>query len=700
MADGETVAPTLAVEPAPGAAAEAGSPLANVASDAPTPALVDASGVTLDSGAQHDAAEAPKVEKGRDDWSDEEKAFRMRFLELSSEGDKQLAFANTTALRTVATEKRLWLRDRKELRLALGHLDKAKAAFAELYSYLDSKGRIAQVLDDRGVYKKKAPQEAMEARLVILKSLCVAREEADQAALKAQDIIVEVSTMAGLWNSWEPPIPASEFVGKLAEARRLCNAARGEYKYIASLEKELPSELGDMNNGRRIMGKNTLDTVVFPQLEHEEQKAIHRLCGDQYLDDVDNALRSQLDPLLTSEYCQKLFTTIDEDGSGAIDSQELRVALTQLKVFLTDEEVAAIVTELDVDRNGTIDRAEWERGIVLQKYKIYLLLSIANRHLKDATEEYKIAGAPDRNALLVQYKQRIDKMTPVSVRERMLGALWGILSGDALGVPTDGSINCRAISRDYGLVNKFMDPIRATHADGGMHLGISAHLAHIGTEASNLYPAAVLEPTRKSDIMFGCDRFHFQRGVHPHRNLGGGRTTMTGEMAKLVAKSLVDKQRFDKDHFLAEYIKYMLETSDKDIFVDKYHIEYFDRYALGNKPYYSAGQGKGASEHTSRALVQITPLVTYLSMQEELRDRTLCLLVSFTVCLLVSFMSPLLSSCLLFSAPASCNLKFLSVSSPLCVSVPLVLHPLCLAWLFSCIFGNIPCVALCSCILW
>jgi len=70
--------------------------------------------------------------------------------------------------------------------LALGHLDKAKAAFAELYSYLDSKGRIAQVLDDRGVYKKKAPQEAMEARLGILKSLCMAREEADQAALKAR----------------------------------------------------------------------------------------------------------------------------------------------------------------------------------------------------------------------------------------------------------------------------------------------------------------------------------------------------------------------------------------------------------------------------------------------------------------------------------------------------------------------------------
>ena len=47
---------------------------------------------------------------------------------------------------------------------------------------------------------------------------------------------------------------------------------------------------------------------------------MHRLCGDQYLQDVDAALRSQLDPLLTSEYCQKLFTAIDVDGSGAIDA--------------------------------------------------------------------------------------------------------------------------------------------------------------------------------------------------------------------------------------------------------------------------------------------------------------------------------------------------------------------------------------------
>jgi Ca2+-binding EF-hand superfamily protein len=431
-----------------------------------------------------------------DEWSDEEKKFRARFLELSSEADKQLAFANTALLRTAATEKRLWLKDRRELRKALDHLEKAKVASITLYDFLQEKGRLKLAVDEHGVYKKTAPCEAMEARLGVLKTICEAREEADQAALLAQDIVVEVSQMPLLWRPWEPPLPASLFLNKLAEARRLCNTAREAYKKIESFEKLYPSEVIDMNNGRRIMGAKTLETVVLVQLGHEEQKAIHRQCGDQYLQDVDAALRSQLDPMLTSEYCQKLFTAIDVDGSGAIDPEELRIALIQLKVFLTDKEAAAIVTELDIDRNGTIERNEWERGIVMQKYKIYLLLSMANRHLDDATEEFKIAGALDRHKLLLLYKSRIDKMTPVSVRERMLGALWGLLSGDALGVPTDGSINCRAISRDYGLVDRFVDPLKDTHADGGLHLGIPSNsTTHILLLVHTLVPMQSLSPS-------------------------------------------------------------------------------------------------------------------------------------------------------------------------------------------------------------
>ena len=85
-------------------------------------------------------------------------------------------------------------------------------------------------------------------------------------------------------------------------------------------------------------------------------------------------------------------------------------------------------------------------------------------------------------------------------------------------------------------------------------------------------------------------------------------------MAKLLARSLVLKGEFDKDDYLAKYIEYMLtryarrlvwfvygrslvdeqlfsrHSSDKDMLIDKYHIEYFERFAIGNKPYYSAGQ--------------------------------------------------------------------------------------------------------------
>jgi hypothetical protein len=34
----------------------------------------------------------------------------------------------------------------------------------------------------------------------------------------------------------------------------------------------------------------------------------------------------------------------------------------------------------------------------------------------------------------------------------------------------------------------------------------------------------------------------------------------------------------------------MLHSPDKDTYIDAVFIEFFDRYARGNKPYYSAGR--------------------------------------------------------------------------------------------------------------
>lgn len=117
-------------------------------------------------------------------WTEDEKAFRMRLVELSSEGDKQIGFADMTSRRTVVQEKRLWLQDRKELQLALGHLESARTALTTLYGFLEERGRLDLVLDDQGVFTKMAPFAKMEAHVAIIKGICTAREEADRAALQ------------------------------------------------------------------------------------------------------------------------------------------------------------------------------------------------------------------------------------------------------------------------------------------------------------------------------------------------------------------------------------------------------------------------------------------------------------------------------------------------------------------------------------
>uniref|UniRef100_A0A6T8MTR4 ADP-ribosylglycohydrolase n=1 Tax=Hemiselmis andersenii TaxID=464988 RepID=A0A6T8MTR4_HEMAN len=109
-------------------------------------------------------------------------------------------------------------------------------------------------------------------------------------------------------------------------------------------------------------------------------------------------------------------------------------------------------------------------------------------------------------------------------------------------------------------------------------------------------------------------------GVHPHRALSTGANTLTGHCARLLVRSLVEKQSYDRDYFLDLYIDFMLHTPDKDTYIDALHVEFFERYSRGNKPYYSAGMGKAATEAVSLGLVMVTPLLVYLSVQEELRD--------------------------------------------------------------------------------
>ena len=56
-----------------------------------------------------------------------------------------------------------------------------------------------------------------------------------------------------------------------------------------------------------------------------------------------------------NEQLREAFNLFDRDGSGAIDSDEIKGIMRKLGERLTDEEVEEIVREIDLDGDGQID---------------------------------------------------------------------------------------------------------------------------------------------------------------------------------------------------------------------------------------------------------------------------------------------------------------------------------------------------------
>lgn len=52
---------------------------------------------------------------------------------------------------------------------------------------------------------------------------------------------------------------------------------------------------------------------------------------------------------------REIFNVFDRDGSGTINSSELRHVMKAIGENLTDDEIDDLIREADVDGNGTID---------------------------------------------------------------------------------------------------------------------------------------------------------------------------------------------------------------------------------------------------------------------------------------------------------------------------------------------------------
>mmetsp|Transcript_8311 Transcript_8311/g.14242 ORF Transcript_8311/g.14242 Transcript_8311/m.14242 type:complete len:352 (+) Transcript_8311:331-1386(+) len=187
----------------------------------------------------------------------------------------------------------------------------------------------------------------------------------------------------------------------------------------------------------------------------------------------------------------------------------------------------------------------------------------------------------------------------LSFRDRLSGALWGMFVGDALAMPVHWYYRTDLIERDYGTVRDYVSPSKP-HPDSIIWRS----------------KYKVIDP--KVDILGEQGKLYGRsEGVHYHQILKKGMSTLNLQVAKVLAKTIVEKQGYDRDMYLAAYIEYMLKTPNKDTYAEVYHREFFENYSLGKPPAQCAGP-EGHDTASVGGLVTFLPLLLAYSAKPSL----------------------------------------------------------------------------------
>ena len=67
--------------------------------------------------------------------------------------------------------------------------------------------------------------------------------------------------------------------------------------------------------------------------------------------------------LETAEHFEAVFSSIDTDGGGTVDQEEIYEALLQAGVDISEEGVAMLFNMIDEDGSGEIDTEEWKDAV-------------------------------------------------------------------------------------------------------------------------------------------------------------------------------------------------------------------------------------------------------------------------------------------------------------------------------------------------
>jgi len=145
-------------------------------------------------------------------------------------------------------------------------------------------------------------------------------------------------------------------------------------------------------------------------------------------------------------------------------------------------------------------------------------------------------------------------------------AYHGSLAADALAMPVHWYYDTAALRRDYGIVDRFLEPMNP----------------HPG---SILWRSQYQPLNERGDILRDQAQYWGRREIHYHQFFKAGENTLNYRLASELFFFVNEQGGYEADAWLDRYIARMLEPGwHRDTYVEEYHRAFFTRYAQGKKP--------------------------------------------------------------------------------------------------------------------
>ena len=188
--------------------------------------------------------------------------------------------------------------------------------------------------------------------------------------------------------------------------------------------------------------------------------------------------------------------------------------------------------------------------------------------------------------------------------DRIRGALWGMLVGDALAMPVHWYYRLSDLQRDFGELRDFQAP-KAHHPSSIMSLSSTARAGR-GAQSGEVVGEVILKGKKHH---WGPPNRHYHQGMQ------AGENTLNALCARLVLRSMTQRLGHDTEHFLSEYVAYMTTPdSHNDTYAESYHRDFFANWAKGIPPNRCAG-AEGHDTASVGGLVGLAPVILGMAAQ-------------------------------------------------------------------------------------